>query len=192
MAADGASTPALGTGPGARQAGRMRTPRRARTLPPALRRVLPWLLGWWAVQAVLAVGGRLVARRKDEGDESTAGIRRVVVLGGVELRPVNRELSRVRLDLVMAGGQLDLTGVPHVPGGIDLTVRALMSGLGVQVPTGWRVWWSCRGLGGVGFAESDGLVRTDDERGADLRIHADVLFGGIGVEGAPQDDSWGR
>ena len=170
----------------------MRTPRTARTLPPAVRRVLPWLLGWWAVQAVLAVGGRLVARRKDEGDESTAGIRRVVVLGGVELRPVNPELSRVRLDLVMAGGQLDLTGVPHVPGGIDLTVRALMSGLGVQVPTGWRVWWSCRGLGGVGFAESDGLVRTDDERGADLRIHADVLFGGIGVEGAPQDDSWGR
>ena len=167
----------------------MRTPS---SLPPAVRRALPWLLGWWAAQAALAVGGRLVAWRKDEGDESTAGIRRVVVLGGVDLRPINPELSRVRLDLVMAGGQLDLTGVPHVPGGIDLTVRALMGGLGVQVPTGWRVWWSRRGPGGVGFAESDGLVHTDDERGADLRIHADVLLGGIGVEGAPQDDSWGR
>ncbi len=162
------------------------------TLPPALRRALPWLLGWWALQAVLAVAGRLVARRLDEGDESTSSIRRVVVLGGVELRPVNPELSRVRLDLVMAGGHLDLTAVPHVPGGVDLTVRALMGGLGVQVPTGWRVWWSRRGPGGIGFAESDGLVRTDDERGADLRIHADVLLGGIGVEGAPQDDSWGR
>ena len=26
----------------------------------------------------------------------------------------------------------------------------------------------------------------------DVVYHADVLFGGIGVEGAPQDDSWGR
>ena len=32
--------------------------------------------------------------------------------------------------------------------------------------------------------EGAGLTRTDDERGADLRIHADVLFGGIGIEAA--------
>lgn len=167
----------------------MRTPS---TLPPAVRRVLPWLLGWWAVQAVLAVVGRLVARQKDEGDESTAGIRRVVVLGGLELRPVHRELSRVRLDLVMAGARLDLTGVPHVPGGVDLTVRTLLGGLAVTVPAGWRVWWSCRGPGGMDFAEGDGVVHTEDERGADLRIHADMVLGGIRVDGGPQDDSWGR
>src|SRR3712207_2006513 len=83
----------------------------SRTLPPAVRRGLPWLLGWWALQAVLAVTGRLVAWRKDEGDESTAGIRRVVALGGVELRPVHPELARVRLDLLMAGARLDLTGL---------------------------------------------------------------------------------
>ena len=164
----------------------------SRTVPPAVRRALPWLLGWWALQAVLAVTGRLVARRKDEGDESTAGIRRVVALGGVELRPVNPELSRVRLDLLMAGARLDLGAVPHVPGGVDLTVRALMGGVGLTVPAGWKVWWDCRGVGGVGFAQDDGLVHTDDERGADLRVHATVLFGGIGIEGAPQDDSWGR
>ena len=167
----------------------MRTPS---TLPPAVRRVLPWLLRWWAVQAVLAVAGRLVARRKDEGDESTAGIRRVVALGGVELRPVNPELSRVRLDLLMAGARLDLSGVPKVPGGVDLTVRALMGGVGVRVPAGWHVWWSCRGVGGVGVAEGADVFATDDERGADLRVHADLLFAGVGVETAPQDDSWGR
>lgn len=161
-------------------------------LPPAVRRVLPWLLRWWALQAVLAVAGRLLARRKNEGDESTAGIRRVVVLGGVELRPANPELSRVRLDLLMAGAQLDLSGVPHVPGGIDLTVRALMGGVAVRVPAGWRVWWSSRGPGGMDFAEGDGVVHTEDERGADLRIHSDVVFSGIRVEAAPQDDSWGR
>jgi hypothetical protein len=167
----------------------MRTPS---TLPPAVRRVLPWLLCWWALQAVLAVAGRLVARRKDEGDESTAGIRRVVALGGVELRPQNPELSRVRLDLLMAGARLDLTAVPKVPGGVDLTVRALMGGVSVRVPAGWHVWWACRGAGGVGVAEGADVFHTDDERGADLRVHADLLFAGVGLETAPQDDSWGR
>jgi hypothetical protein len=47
-------------------------------------------------------------------------------------------------------------------------------------------------VGGVGFAQDDGLVHTDDERGADLRVHAVVLMAGIGIEAAPQDDSWGR
>jgi hypothetical protein len=155
-----------------------------RSLPPAVRKVLPWLLGWWALQAAVAVAGRLVARRKDEGDESTAGIRRVVALGGVQLRPANPELSRLRFDLVMAGGEVDLTGLPRVPGGVDLTVRALMGGLDVRVPAGWRVWWSCRGPGGVGLAHGAAdVVRTDDERGADLRVHADVVFAGVGIDG---------
>jgi hypothetical protein len=176
----------LGTGRDGGQADRMTS------LPPAVRRLLPWLLGWWAVQAVLAVTGRLVARRKDEGDESTAGIRRVVVVGGDELRPVHPELSRVRLDVVMGGVRLDLTAVPEVPGGVDLTVRALMGGVGVQVPAGWHVWWNCRGVGGVGVAEGAGVSTTDDERGADLRVHADLLFAGVGLETAPQDASRGR
>lgn len=163
-----------------------------RTLPPVVRRLLPWLLGWWAVQAALAVAGRLVARRKDEGDESTAGIRRLVTVGGVDLRPVDPELSRVRLDVVMGGARLDLTAVPRVPGGVDLTVRALVGGVGVRVPAGWHVWWSCRGVGGVGVADGADVFGTDDERGADLRVHADLVFAGVGLETAPQDDSWGR
>ncbi|NEK60077.1 hypothetical protein GCU56_19660 [Geodermatophilus sabuli] len=156
--------------------------RTTRSLPPAVRKALPWLLGWGAFQAVLAVTGRLVARRKDEGDEGTAGIRRVVVVGGVQLKPTNPELSRVRLDLVMGGAGLDLTALPRVPGGIDVTVRALMGGVGVEVPAGWRVWWTLRGVGGVGLSEGGRTTRTDDQPGADLRIHADVLFGGVGID----------
>ena len=115
-----------------------------------------------------------------------------MVVGGDELRPVNPELSRVRLDVLMGGVRLDLTAVPKVRGGVDLTVRALMGGVGVQVPAGWHVWWSCRGVGGVGVAEGADVLTTDDERGADLRVHADLLFAGVGLETAPQDDSWGR
>ena len=152
----------------------------SRRFPPVVRRVLPWLLAWWSFQAVLAVTARLLARRKNEGDESSTAIRRVQAVGGVELRPENPALSRVRVDLVMAGGLLDLTALPRVPGGIDVTVRALMGGLAVRVPPGWRVWWRYRGIGGMG---ADGpVVRSRDETTADLRLHVQTVFGGVGVE----------
>jgi hypothetical protein len=146
------------------------------------RRVLRVLGALVLVQAVLAGTGRLLSWRLDEGDESTTGIRRVRVAGGFELRPRNPELTRVRTDLVCAGGDVDLGGLAPVPGGVDLTVRAVCGGLAVRVPSGWRVWWRGRGVGGVGGA--DGVQRTDDERGADLRVHATVVFGGVGIERA--------
>jgi hypothetical protein len=153
-----------------------------RSLPPAVRKVLPWVLAWTALQAVVAVAGRLVARRKDEGDQSSTAIRRVQTVGAVELRPHNPALSRVRIDLVMAGGVLDLTALPRVPGGIDVTIRSIMGGMAVQVPPGWRVWWQFRGIGGIG---ADGpVVRAKDETTADMRLHVRCLMGGVGVESA--------
>jgi hypothetical protein len=120
------------------------------------------------------------ARRRNEGDESSASIRRVLTHNGIELHPRNPALSRVRLDIAMAGGELDLTGVGKPATGVDLTLRAMMAGVAVRVPPDWRVWWRFRGLGGIG---SDGSVqRTDDEHAADLRVHATVLLGGIGIE----------
>jgi hypothetical protein len=147
-----------------------------------VRRVLPWLAAWFGFQAVVAVAGRVAARRKNEGDEGSAGIRRVLTHTGLELHPRNPALSRIRLDLAMAGGEVDLTGVGRPEKGIDLTVRAMMAGVAVRVPADWRVWWQFRGVGGIG---TDGTVaRTHDQHAADLRIYATVLFAGIGIEGA--------
>jgi hypothetical protein len=143
------------------------------------RRVLPWLGVWLAAQAVLALLGRLLARRFDEGDESTAGIRRVKVLGGFELAPRNPELTRVRIDLVMAGAELDLTGIGETAG-VDLTVTTVMAGMSVKVPPDWRVWSRFLGVGGLGT--DGGVQRTSDAHAADLRVHGRALFGGIGVE----------
>ena len=149
--------------------------------PPVVRRLLPWLLGWLGFQALVAIAGWILAWRKNEGDESSSSIRRVLTTGGMELRPTNPRLTRLRLDLAMAGAEIDLTRIPRPEAGIDLTVRALMAGLAVRVPADWRVWWRFRGVGGIG---GDGTVQhTDDERAADLRVHADVLFGGVGIEG---------
>ena len=149
----------------------------------ALRRAAPWIVGGLAVHGALAVAGLVWARRRDEGDDSTAGIRRVRVMGGVQLRPRNPELSRIRLDLVMAGGEIDLGGLAPVPGGVDVTVRAVMGGAAVRVPAGWRVWSGLRAVaGGVGFPS--GVTRVTDERGADLRLHGFAVMGGMGIEPA--------
>ena len=151
-------------------------------IPPAGRKVLTWLAAWWTFHLAVAGVVRLVARQKNEGDETSTSIRRLQALGSVELRPTNPALARVRIGLVMAGGVLDLTDLPRVPGGIDVTVRATMGGMAVQVPPGWRVWWRFRGIGGIG---ADGpVVRAREEAGADLRLHVRCAFGGLGIESA--------
>jgi hypothetical protein len=142
------------------------------------RRLLPWLAGWLVVQGVVALAGRLLAARFDEGDDSSTEIRRVLTMGGLELTPTNPEVSRIEVDLGMAGGEIDLTGLRETPG-IDLTVRAVMGGLAVKVPPDWRVWSRFRGVGGIGT--DGGLGRCHDEHEADLRVRAVVVFGGIGV-----------
>src|SRR5829696_9947100 len=115
-----------------------------------LRRARPWVVGWLAFQAVVAAAGWLTAWRKDEGDESSTSIRRVLTHFGLELRPRNPALSRVRVDLAMAGADIDLTGLPRPAAGIDVTVNALMAGVAIRVPADWRVGWEFRGLGGLG------------------------------------------
>lgn len=155
---------------------------RTTTAPPSrLRRALPWIGGALAVQGTVALAGLVWALRADEGDDGTTGIRRVRVMGGTQLRPRNPGLARVRLDVVMAGGEVDLTGLAPVAGGVDVTVHAVMGGAAVRVPPGWRVWSGARGVaGGVGL--QPGLQRTDDPRAADLRLHGWAVMGGVGVE----------
>lgn len=166
--------------------GVMRTGTRTRTATtsrPGLRRALPWVGAGLAVHGAVTVAGLVWARRRDEGDDSTAGIRRVRIMGGVQLRPRNPELSRIRLDLVMARGEVDLSGLAPVPGGIDVTVHAVMGGAAVRVPSGWRVWSGLHAVaGGVGLPP--GVTRVADGRGADLRLHGFAVMGGIGIEAA--------
>jgi hypothetical protein len=151
-------------------------------VPPALRRVLPWLGGAVVVQGGLALAGRVLARRHDEGDDTSPGIRRVRLMGRTQLRPSNPALARLRLDLVMAGAEVDLVGAPRVPGGVDLTLRAFLAGAEIRVPGDWRVWLHCTGPGAVSVDPR--LEHTDDERGADLRVHAVVGAAGVSVERA--------
>jgi hypothetical protein len=148
---------------------------------PVVRRVLRSLVLWIVGQAAMLAVGRLAPRRLDQGDETSTDIRRVLVMTGEELRPTGPELSRVRLDAIMGGAQLDLTALPPSPGGIDVTVRALMGGVAVRVPAGWKAWWTFRGaMGGVGA--DAGVDRVTDPAAADVRVRARAVMGGVGLE----------
>ena len=143
----------------------------------ALRGAALWILA----EAVLVFVARLATRRLDRGDETSPDIRRALALRGAQLRPTNPALSRVRVDAVMGGGLLDLTAMAPVVGGIDVTVRAVMGGMAVRVPAGWKVWWSFRGVMG-GLGADDGIRRVTDSARADLRVHARAIMGGVGIE----------
>ena len=119
----------------------------ATSLRPVLRKLRPWLVGWIAFQAVVALVGRLTARRSDEGTESSTNIRRTVTHFGLELKPTNPRLTRVRVDLAMSGADLDLTALPRPETGIDVTARVMMAGMAIRVPPDWRVWWEFREAG---------------------------------------------
>ena len=150
---------------------------------PVVRRVLRSLALWTLGQLLLIVVGRLVARRLDSGDEASTDIRRVYVMSGEELRPTDPGLTRVRVDAVMGGAQLDLTALPPPPGGVDVTVRALMGGVAIRIPRGWTTWWSFRGvMGGIGADE--GVERVTDAARADLRVLGRAVMGGVGIETA--------
>jgi len=150
---------------------------------PVVRKVLRSVAISVAAQAVLALVGRLVARRLDQGDETSTDIRRVYVMSGAELRPTDPALTRVRVDAVMGGAELDLTALPPSPAGIDVVVRALMGGVEVRVPRGWTAWWSYRGaMGGLGA--DDGVQRVTDPARADVRVWARAVMGGVGIETA--------
>jgi hypothetical protein len=150
---------------------------------PLGRRVLRSVLVWLVAQAVVVAVARLAARRLDRGDETSTDIRRVYVMSGEELRPTDPGLSRVRVDAVMGGAQLDLTALPPAPGGVDVTVRAVMGGVGIRVPRGWTTWWSFRGvMGGIGA--DAGIERVTDPASADLRVRGRAVMGGVGIETA--------
>lgn len=132
----------------------------------AWRTALPWLLGWVLLQVGVGAAGRVVAARRDSGDEDSPEIRRVVVQNQTTLTPRNPELRRVELTLAMAGAEVDLTALPGIPAaGVDVEVRALMAGLTLTVPAGWTVWWESRGIGGIGpRSEAPGVPRRRRRR----------------------------
>lgn len=127
-------------------------------------------------QIGLKVGGRIVARRLDVGEETSARIRRVLTLGQLSLRPDSQELARIEVDLVLAGVALDLRATKPAPGGVDLILGCVLAGGDVWIPGTWGVSWESRGIGGLTIR---GDLVPAPPAAADLRLDVRALAGGV-------------
>ena len=72
------------------------------------RRALPWVGLWLGLRAAVAIGGWLVARRTDIGDESTATIRRTRTGSTVLAHRAWPHVARAALTVVFALALVDL------------------------------------------------------------------------------------
>lgn len=151
----------------------------------AWRRTLPWIIGSLAAQLGMRVGGRLLARRLNFGDETSSAIRRVATFDQVTLTPTAEDLTRLQFDLFFAGLELDLTGARPRPGGIDLTLNCVFAGGNVHLPADWQVSWDRRGPTGVNVKQGEAITQSDDPDVADLRVHVQGLVGGVALIAKP-------
>jgi hypothetical protein len=152
---------------------------RARSRRTFLQRARPWLIGIGIVQLVIRVGGLVLARRLNTGDESSSRLRRVQTMGEVALRPASLELSNMQFDLVFAGLNLDLTQASPAPGGIDIALNCVFAGGNIRVPSQWRIASNSRGLGSVTVKGTGQANEPQDPADADVRIHLRALLGGV-------------
>jgi hypothetical protein len=140
------------------------------------------LIGFAVFQLGIRVGGRLLARRLNSGDETSSQLRRVQTMGQVSLRPTSHELSRLRFDLAFAGLDLDLTQARPAPGGTDILLNCAFGGGNVRVPAGWTIASDSRGVGAVAAKGDGGAPGAHAATAADVRIHLRALFGGVTVK----------
>jgi hypothetical protein len=155
---------------------------RSRSHATFLRRARPWLIGIGVAQLVIRIGGRVLAKRLNTGDESSSILRRVQTMGQVSLRPTSHELSSIQFDLAFAGLNLDLTRARPAPGGIDVGLTCVLAGGNIRVPSEWRIASETRGLGGVTMKGTGQANEPQDSAGAALRIHLRAFLGGVTVK----------
>lgn len=139
-----------------------------------------WRVVW---PAVLIVAGLALVlgwgrrRTRPSTDEELIGI---AVLAGSHYATASTAFRRASLTSVLGGLTLDLTEATPVPGGARISATAVMGGIDVVVPHGWRV--EIRGLPLLGGWD-DTTARDDVSVGSPrLEIHALLVMGGLEVK----------
>jgi hypothetical protein len=135
-------------------------------------------LGATILVGVLTVAGALVRRTVPSfGTESDDAFSRVFVMSGGPFRSAATGLRSGEVLAFMGGAELDLRRATIVDGA-TLRLRAVMGGIDVIVPPGWRVEAAVSAfMGGVDN-------RTDPDAHADaplLLVEAFAVMGGIAV-----------
>ncbi len=150
---------------------------RGRALKRTLRRVA---IAAVALQVGMALAG-VAARRlfPSQGDEASDAIALNAIMTSTALVSRARAFRGGSVLTVMGGTRLDLRSASIAPGGATLRARAVMGGVDVRVPAGWRVALRARGaLGGIDDRTADDVLPEDAPV---LEIRAVALLGGIEI-----------
>ncbi len=145
------------------------------------RRTVSVLLVLAAVQAAVAVTGRMRARRVDHGEADDEEIRRTAMMNGVDLELTSQAFRGARFDLLMGGANIDLTDARLAPEGATIEVHGAMGGLNLEVPEEWLVTVESESrTSGVNVtAPATGEPSPDAPH---LRVVSDAKMSGINVD----------
>ena len=131
-------------------------------------------VGAWAGMAVAAA----VVKRSlpSRGDEESDEVSLVAIFHGIDLKSRASAFRGGSLLAWFGGIALDLREAELAPGA-HLKVHAMLGGIAIRIPEGWRVESKVRALaGGV-----DVRSRTEDAGAPTLTLEGLALFGGIAV-----------
>ena len=148
-------------------------------------RIVKRVLIGYAFVVVASVIATLVVRRvvPEFGDESDDVVSLVAAMGGRSFSSRSDALRSVEAVACMGGIEIDLTHAQIVDGA-RLRMHAVMGGIQVTVPSGWRVNVVSRSvMGGV----DNGLARSTDTDAPLLVVEASAIMGGIDIR--PGDDA---
>jgi hypothetical protein len=155
-----------------------------------MRRLLG-LLGLLAIGGMVAsmlVAYREKLRRGEQPpfDETADEIDRAVIFDNIDATSRAGAFRGGDLELWYGGGKLDLRQATLDPAGADLRIRAIFSGLQIDVPSSWAVDVRGRAFaGGVGGARGAGPI---DEAGPRLVLHVLAVFGGVAIVSRSDDE----
>jgi hypothetical protein len=140
-----------------------------------------------AVVVAMSVAGVLVVRRQVPafGSEDDAEFSVVAAMDGAVFDARSRELVEARATALMGGIELNLVDADLSPGAF-LTLRAIMGGIDVVVPSHWRVEVMARTvMGGIGNLTAPDAVEDDAPV---LMIDALAVMGGIEIHAEEVSD----
>jgi hypothetical protein len=147
-----------------------------------VKRLLKIVLAMAAVSSAAWGAGLYLARRMEEGRgfSESDDFRVAAVWGGREFESTAPALRSGWVRTVLGGVALDLRGAALHPDGADLRLEAVLGGIAVVVPSGWRVTVDQEVSGGavdLDLPDPDSVPEDAPE----LRILASAHNGGIAV-----------
>jgi hypothetical protein len=136
-----------------------------------------------ALTTLVAIWGalQLIAWKMSTGDEGSNHFNRIAIFGGNEFTSVAAALESGRVNVVLGGIAIDLTGAQLGSDGADLSIDGKLAGVALAVPATWRVVIVEQQTiaGDIAIDVTDPLELPDDS--PVLRVTAHTMLGGVAI-----------